>query len=372
MNILYISRAKGVPWAGPTYSIPAQIAAQRNYDDILWYNIIKPDEPYAKEWFGKTGWRDKEYYCDLIDYPNQKISELPQPFCKPDLIVVEQFYGYAGYPIIREIMRSGIPYIIIPRGELTDAAQKSKRLKKWIGNILIFKKFAKNAASIEYLTEQEYKDSGTDWNENKLIIPNGMESSKQKACGNNKESGYKFLSIGRLDPYHKGLDLLISACSLVQEQLRNNNCSIIVYGPDRVGKLADLVEETKLAHIDDLLSFGGPLYGEEKKKVMLSSDIFVITSRFEGHPMALIEAMDYGLPCIATTGCNMRSEIEQYKAGWTADCTTESIADAFCNAIQQLTKLESFSNNAIHLASEYEWDKLAEYSHKQYEELLNK
>lgn len=371
MNILYISRVKGVPWAGPTYSVPAQIEAQRNYDNVLWYNIVEHDEPYAREWLDKTGWQELSYYCDLTDYPNQKLNQLPFPFSNPDLIIVEQFYGYAGFSIISEIIKNETPYIIIPRGELTKSAQKSKRLKKKIGNTIIFNRFARKAEAIQYLTTQEKIDSGKSWNKNALVIPNGMESSMKKTSQQNDIKEIKFISIGRLDPYHKGLDLLIQACSLIKNELRNNNCSIKVFGPDRVGKLDELIRTTQKNEIEDILSFEGPLYGEEKKDVMLDSNAFVITSRFEGHPMALIEAMDYGLPCIATTGCNMREEIDAYEAGWTADCTADSIAEAFIKAIESIHEFKKYSENAIKLASNYEWQKLAKHSHELYVNLLN-
>jgi len=37
------------------------------------------------------------------------------------------------------------------------------------------------------------------------------------------------------------------------------------------------------------------IFDDEKEKKQLESDFFILTSRFEGHPMGLIEALSYGL-----------------------------------------------------------------------------
>lgn len=161
MNILYISCVDGGPWAGPTYSVPNQVKAQTCLDNVLWYNFYDGSHP---EWISAE-WEKLPYYCDLRNYPNARIADLPKPFNHPDLVIVEQFYTYARQPLPRELMRGGIPYIIVPRGELTLAAQKRKSLKKQIFNALYYRRFAQKAAAIQYLTEQEQTDSGTKWND---------------------------------------------------------------------------------------------------------------------------------------------------------------------------------------------------------------
>jgi len=176
--------------------------------------------------------------------------------------------------------------------------------------------------------------------------------------------------IGRIEPYQKGLDLLIEACEMCKSEIKEAGLHISIYGPDRVGRLDEmklLISENKL---DDIISFHDGIYGEQKEKVLLESDVFIIPSRFEGHPTALIEALAYGLPALVTTGANMRKEIEEYNAGWGADIDSKSIREAILKMIEEKESFTTKGSNAKMLAKNYAWDYLAGESHRQYDSIL--
>ena len=353
MNILYLSHLSGEAYAGPTYSVPKQIEAQSKLDNVFWYNAVKTRV---------DKWKQLPFYHDRNEYPNERIKSLPEPFNNPDIIVVELFYNMVKSPLIRELLRGEIPYIIIPRGELTKQAQARKRLKKKIANFLVCKRYAQRAAAIQYLTEQEYKDSGDIWNENHSIIPNGIDLP-EKTKETFSENAIKCISIGRIEPYQKGLDMLIEACSQIKSELNEANCTITICGPDKENKLAGLKQLVKNQGLDSVINFHAGVFGKEKEEMLLDSDVFLIPSRFEGHPMALIEALSFGLPVIATTGSNMQTEIDEYDAGWTADCEVESIIFAIRMMIKQKQQLSKKSFAAIELSANFRWDRIARDSH---------
>lgn len=365
MNLLYISSVDGGPWAGPTYSVPNQIKAQAKIDNVFWYNIYDGSHP---EWVSSE-WEKLPYYADLRHYPNAKVSDLPPPFNKPDLIIIEQFYCYARLRIPRDLMNGGVPYIIVPRGELTMAAQKRKSLKKQLFNLLYYRKFAQKTAAIQYLTEQEKNDSGLRWNKKSIVVPNGvyipLKYKKNFSC-----EGIKAVVIGRIEPYQKGLDLLIDACEVCKQEIEACKLTIDMYGPDRVGRLEEMKALVEKKGLDQFISFHDAVYGEEKERVLLNSDVFIIPSRFEGHPTALIEALAYGLPALVTTGANMRLEIEDNNAGWGADNNRIDLANSICRMMLDRDMFEQKGNNAKKLACEYSWDELAEKCHGLYNRLI--
>ena len=64
------------------------------------------------------------------------LNNLEAPINKPDLVVFHQVYFVEYLNVFAELRKKHIPYIIVPHGSLTNEAQKIKRLKKTIGNLL--------------------------------------------------------------------------------------------------------------------------------------------------------------------------------------------------------------------------------------------
>jgi len=361
LNILFISHLDGNLWQGPNNSIPAQVAAQAKQDHVLWFNTHK-----------ETPARWKEQGLPIltpIDIPSGSLGDLPAPFNHPDIVVIEEIYPHRFSRIIRDVQKNHIPYIIIPRSQLTHQGQQKKPLKKWLGNLIYYKRLVSKAAAVQYLTNQEKQDSGEKWNKNSFVLPNGifMQNMYAKTFSSDK---IQAVYIGRLEKYQKGLDLLVEAIGKLQNLLRGAHFTLDIYGPDRHDSLAPLKERIVNLKLDDLISYKGAVFGEEKATVLQQADAFIMTSRFEGHPMGLIEALAYGLPCIATTGTNMRQEIDQYNAGWTADNTVDSIAAALTKMLNERAQFAQKSAHARALAEQYDWDKIAQQSHQMYEEII--
>lgn len=362
MNILYISRLSGNLFAGPNYSVPAQTKAQAKIDRVFWYNVntVKRDE-----------WTKDGLDCkNLSDYPSGRLKDLPSPFNKPDLAVVEEFYCHPFSKIIHDLQTEKIPYVIIPRSQLTKQGQQKKPLKKAIGNLLYFKNMARKAAAIQYLSQQECDDSGKGWNNNvSLIIPNGTDL-KEAYKKEFSKNAIKAVYIGRYEQYQKGLDILLDAIEKTKDELRAAGFTLNMYGVNQEGTVDALQQKINQFGIDDLVYLNDAAYGKEKEKVLLESDVFVMTSRFEGLPMGMIEALSYGLPCIATVGTNLSSEIGEYDAGWPAENTVDSVADAFKTMIAQYDDMNKKSENARRLSRIFSWDAIAEKSHDEYVKVL--
>lgn len=366
MRILFISRLYGQPWAGPTYSVPKQIEAQNKVDDVLWFNIVKGSK---SEWRDTiTKWKERDYYLDLDDVSSGMIINLPKPFDNPDLVVVEQCYPFAISTVLLQLLFHQYNYILVPRGEFTKQAQKKSRLKKTIANALIYKLWAKKACAIQYLTQDE-ADTSHGWNNKGIILPNGtvIPEKINQSFNDNK---IECIFIGRISVFHKGIDLLIEACEIIKEEMKAANCTIDIYGPDRENKVNELKEIVLHKGLDQIIHFHDGVYGIEKDKIIRNADCFIMTSRFEGHPTSLLEALSYGKPCLVTNGSHMRKEIEHAKAGWGADNTVESISIALKQMVNDCGSFAEKGRNARLLANRYSWDAIAQKSHIEYEKLL--
>ena len=134
-----------------------------------------------------------------------------------------------------------------------------------------------------------------------FVISNGVEVDRFKRMDKahaRDELGLDvtarlLICISRLDP-EKGIDVLIDAFSLVEEK---DVQLIIIGGGTEEEKLKNQVARLEL---QDRIRFTGNVPHHEVPKWLNAGDLFVITSRNEGHPNALLEAMACGLPIVAS------------------------------------------------------------------------
>lgn len=355
MNILYVSHLTAKAESGPTWSVPASVKAQSKFDNVLWVNTFYDVMP---------NWKELECFYWLKDKP-LKLKNIPEPFNKPDIVVFEGLYdSFREIFFAKELRKNGIPYIVIPRGSLTYMAMHNKsRWKKEIAHFLFYDKFIKKASAIQYLTKAEHKDSKYRFDGPYFIIPNGFTPPTNIKSHFGKDT-INAVFIGRFDIYHKGLDLLIEACKKQQDFLRDSHFVLTLYGTQTKDwyTLRDLIEQLEL---NNIIKLNGPVNGKEKEIVLLNSDLFVMASRWEGHPMGLIEALAYGLPCLVTPGTNMADEIESANAGWVCQGNVESIRETICSIINQKESLPVKGEHARVLSLQYDWTYLANNFHNE-------
>ena len=84
-----------------------------------------------------------------------KIENLPKPYSKPDIVVFNEVYKPKYIKLYKECLKNSIPYVIIPHGCLVKGSQNEKKIKKNIGNLLLFNKFIRNACAIQFLNKNE-------------------------------------------------------------------------------------------------------------------------------------------------------------------------------------------------------------------------
>lgn len=75
----------------------------------------------------------------------------------------------------------------------------------------------------------------------------------------------------------------------------------------------DIKKFVKEKNLESFVTFYGRLEGEEKERKLKEADLFVFPSYSEGSPFSVVEAMEYGLPVIATRVGNLPEIFEDEK-----------------------------------------------------------
>jgi GalNAc-alpha-(1->4)-GalNAc-alpha-(1->3)-diNAcBac-PP-undecaprenol alpha-1,4-N-acetyl-D-galactosaminyltransferase len=128
------------------------------------------------------------------------------------------------------------------------------------------------------------------------VIPNTVDApAGAREPRQSTDRCSQLAAMGRLAP-QKGFDLLIDAFARAAEDKPDWSLSILGEGPER----RRLEEQIHARGLDERVR----LYGwvSDPATVLRNCDAFVLSSRFEGFPNALLEAMALGLPAISF-GC---------------------------------------------------------------------
>lgn len=117
-----------------------------------------------------------------------------------------------------------------------------------------------------------------------------------------KKENYNLLCVGRLT-YQKGYDLIIDVMSL----LKNKNIKLYILGdgPDK----EKLNEQIKINNLEDTVFLLGKV--NNPYIYMKQTDLFILSSRFEGFPNALLEAGACGTYSICNDSYGGINEIIQ-------------------------------------------------------------
>jgi glycosyltransferase involved in cell wall biosynthesis len=109
--------------------------------------------------------------------------------------------------------------------------------------------------------------------------------------------GYRVVTVGSLAQLYKGTDILIEAIARCVATGLDVTAVVVGDGGYRP-KLEALAERLGVA---SRISFAGQVTaGKAVRDILDTADLFVLPSRTEGLPRALIEAMARGLPCIGS------------------------------------------------------------------------
>lgn len=296
---------------------------------------------------------------------NSAFKERIEDF-RPDLVIFHSLYKKAYINWYKILCRIGIPYFIEMHGASSQSNQKKSYLQKKVANFLYFNHFVKAAAAVVFLNKAECEASVfKDYTKN-VIIPNGVnipQDWKEKSISSFQMLNITFL--GRIDIHHKGLDLLIHAIDLIQKELINK-AAFHFYGYTYNEDFPKMIQP-----YGSLITFHGPVYGEEKETALNGSHIFIHTSRYEGMPIAVIEALAHGLPCIVTPQTNMGAVIEENNAGWITSLNAKDISQTILRAIDDYHKnAATLQRNARQAVKDYSWENVAKKSIEAYQHVV--
>lgn len=151
--------------------------------------------------------------------------------------------------------------------------------------------------------------------DNVYYCPNGMPKTNYETfCRRTTNKEYTFLFLSNMIE-EKGVIDVLRACTVLKGEGRLFKCQF-------VGKWSTVSKEyfneiIEKYNIKDVVSYLGPKYGKEKVDALKKADALVFPTYYHGETfgLVLLEAMEYGLPCISTYEGGIPSVIDNENTG---------------------------------------------------------
>lgn len=239
----------------------------------------------------------------------------------------------------RALCRRGIPYAITVHGRFShvyDPAGRTMKRSTALYLRLLERPLLEGARLVQALSEEEAVVLRRVAPGARIaIIGNGAYSSRLGEVpaapvprGPSMDFPH-FAYCGRYAIAHKGLDLLLEGFAGYCSAGGSGRLTMMGTGPAR----EQLVLMASRLGIADRVRILGPSFGAARDALLGECDFFVMASRYEGIPLAALEAAALGLPLVVTAGTGLRAMVTATRGGLPiAEHTATAVAAALRNA----------------------------------------
>ena len=219
--------------------------------------------------------------------------------------------------------------------------------KLWMNNLV---SNLKQLDRFVVLTEEDHRN----WPElnNVVVIPDPLTFSSSTYSTSTEK---RVIAVGRY-VYQKGFDLLLRSWALVEKSTSDWILTIVGEG-DR-SPYDSLIDELNIDRTRCKLL--GPTDRIQEK--YMSSSFLVMSSRFEGFGMVLVEAMANGLPVISfDCPCGPKDIIQNHIDGLLVENgNVEKLAEAIIWMTQHPEERQKMANNAVENVQRFKIEQIAE------------
>lgn len=221
--------------------------------------------------------------------------------------------------------QKGYKVVVSPHGMLEPWVIQRNYLKKKLPALLLYQKKALRKADALIATAESEQQNlqKLGYCQNVRVVPNGVVSDGISLKTSWKRT-HTILYMGLLRP-NKGAGVLIDAVNLIRNRIQDYK--VIVAGPDTEGYLSSLKEKVKSLGLEDMVTFPGGVFGDDKWKLFENADVFVLPTLNENFGIVVAESLLKGTPVITCKGAPWKGLVEN-KCGWWVNRTPDEIAVA--------------------------------------------
>ena len=366
MRIAVISTMAGYPWGGSEELWATMADEALNKSFSLAISVYKwpftPPKILALQQKGalilkRPGLSPYRRFSKIRSL-NKKIDKLIDKYINPfrglfrlnpDVVCVNQSSTYdsvqfsSSADLLNMLYTTSIPYVVVCQAH-SDLFFPTKSTRE---AALKFFSGAYRVVFVSHENKQMTERQLAQALPNALVLQNPVNLSNLAALPWPSSQQVCMASVARLDAMAKGQDILFEALSSPPWQSRNWQLRLYGAGSER-----DYLEAlTRHYGISDRVEFLGHV--KDVRAIWSENHFLVLPSRFEGTPLAMVEAMLCGRPAVVTDVGGNAEWIEESHTGFVAEApTAKSFGAALERAWQSAADWQKMGikahENAIH------------------------
>lgn len=184
------------------------------------------------------------------------------------------------------------------------------------------------------------------------MVLNGVARRTFPKSDAKSDNMFTFLHIGRFE-YVKNHELLLDAFKRVHATHKDCRLVLVGKGPllERIRRKVEDLELDKSVNIVGEVADVAPYLAE--------ADVFVLPSEYEGLPITLIEALQAGLPCIASNVGGIPDIVQDGENGLLIEPKIDSVAQAMTRVLEDRGLLSKLARNALNVDSPFTQEKMS-------------
>jgi glycosyltransferase involved in cell wall biosynthesis len=281
-----------------------------------------------------------------------------------DILVLHSAWTGHNLAAAAEARRLGVPYVLEPRGAYDPCIVRRRYLTKRVWWECAERRMVQGSVAVHvfFLSERQHL-ARLGYEGPAVVAPNGVQIPDGHRWDGG--TGQYLLWLGRFDPEHKGLDLLLDAMAMLPSHKRP---FLRLHGPDWRGRKHDVAEMVKTRGLNESVMIGSAVHGEEKFALMARARAFVYPSRWEAFGNSVAEAAAVGVP-ILTTRYPLGVFLEERSAAVACAPTPSRLASGIEEILDPAAAKLGTQARAL-VESEFSWNTVAKSWLEQVEVLL--
>lgn len=304
------------------------------------WNAVGIDMKFIPTYVEKNALKKIIFFIDAYDKIRKYISKN-----RPDVVHIHMSYrgSFTRAKMIHELcVKNKIPTVVHLHGS---------EFKKWFDSCdekkqKQIKEFMKQTGAFIVLGEK-WNDTikKIEKNTKTVVLSNSVKIPQKHVKWDDK---FKILFLGVLIK-RKGVSDLLEAIKILKEKGKCEKLKFIIAGGGKEEET--LKNKTEQLKINSLVEFVGWINGDKKKELLETSQMLVLPSYNEGLPIAILEAISYGMPVVSTNVGDISAAVINDKNGYLIEPgDVEKLASSLEKVFESKTKYMKMSNESRSIA----------------------